>query len=134
MVTNVMRPLDGVRIALACADFRMLGDCAAQVREWGALVLTRTVLNHLDEIAEACAVVVVFADGFEDDGLRACLDGLERWQEGPTLLVVTDRSPPPWNPKLERGRPAVVVARSEWTTRLLGLTGPPTDPELPFTD
>jgi len=130
----VANPLDGVRIALVCADFRVLEDCAVQVRQWGALVYTRTVLNQLDDVAEACAVVVVFADGFADAGLRACLDGLERWQEGPTLLVVTDRSPPVWNPSLERDRPAVVVARSEWTTRLLGLTGPPTEPELPFTD
>lgn len=133
-MSNVGRPLDGVRIALACADFRVLDDYAAQVREWGALVYTRTVLNQLDDVAQACAVVVVFADGFDDEGMRAHVDGLERWQEGPTLLVVTDRSPPVWSPGLERDRPAVVVAPAEWTARLLGLTGPPTEPELPFTD
>ncbi|HEX7603371.1 MAG TPA: hypothetical protein VF316_17250 [Polyangiaceae bacterium] len=128
------RAMDGVRVAVVCEDLHVLEECAAQVRVWGAVAYPRASLSQLAEVAELCAVVVVFADGYDDEAVRGHLDGIERWREGPTLVVVTDRSPPSWNPRLERERPAVVVARLEWTTRLLGLAATPTEPELPFTD
>jgi hypothetical protein len=81
----------------------------------------RASLGQLAEVAELCTVVLVFADGFDDEATCTHLDGIERWREGPALVVVTDRSPPLWNPTRERQRPAVVVERSEWTTRVLSL-------------
>jgi len=80
------------------------------------------------------AVTVPIVDEFDDEAMRGHLDGIERWRDGPTLVVVTDHSPPRWSPTRERDRPAVVVARSDWTIRLLGLAAAPTEPELPFTD
>ena len=71
----------------------------------------RTVLSELPAAAERCTVVVVFADDFEDDAIGTHLDGIERWREGPTLLVVTDHSPPSWTPTRERVRPAALVTR-----------------------
>ena len=134
LVSNVVRPLDGMRLAIVGRDLHALDESMIRLREWGAVASPRSVLSELAAAAERCTVVVVFADEFDDDAIRAHLDGIERWREGPTLLVVTDRAPPPWTPTLERDRPAVVVARSEWATQLLSLAEPPTEPALPFTD
>jgi len=126
--------MDGVRIALVGGDLHALDEGVTRLREWGAVASPRAVLGELAAAAERCAVVVVFADEFDEEAIGAHLDGIERWREGPTLLVVTDRSPLPWTPTRERARPAVVVGRAEWMTRLLSLGAPPTEPELPFTD
>ena len=126
--------MDGVRIALVGGDLLALDEGLAQLREWGAVASPRAVLSELPAAAERCAVVVVFADELDDEAMCMHLDGIERWRAGPTLVVVTDRVPPPWTPTLERDRPAGGVARADWTTRLLGLAAAPTEPELPFTD
>jgi len=133
-VPNVTRAFDGVRIAVVGRDARTLDDCMTQLRELGAVASPRTVLSELPAAAERCTVVVVFADEFDDDAIGTHLDGIERWREGPTLLVVSDRSPPGWTPTRERGRPAAVVARREWMLRLQELVAAPTQRELPSTD
>ena len=126
--------MDGVRIALVGRDVQVLDECVTRLGAWGALASPRTVLSELSAAAERCAIVVVFADELDDEAIRTHLDGIERWRAGPTLMVVSDRSPPPWSPTLQRDRPALVVGRAEWTARLLSVVAPPTDPELPVTD
>jgi vacuolar-type H+-ATPase subunit F/Vma7 len=113
------RPLDGVRIALVGSNLPKLEEHAVRLRDWGAVASPRTVLSELAAAAERCTVVVVFVDEFADEAIRTRVDGIERWREGPTLVVVTDRSPQAWSLTVERVRPAVVVEGSEWATRLL---------------
>ena len=96
-----------MRVALVCDDSYVLHESGDRLREWGAVAYPRASLSHAAEVAELCTVVLVFADG-------------------PTLMVVSDRTPPVWKPTLERHRPALVVERSEWTTRLLSLAAAPT--------
>ena len=128
------RPLDGVRAVIVGRELRMLNEFVTQLSEWGAVASPRTILSELPAAAERCAVVVVFADEFDDHAIGAHLDGIERWRDGPTLIVVTDRSPPVWTATLDRVRPALVVPRSEWSSRLLDLAAARTEPDLPSTD
>jgi hypothetical protein len=134
VVVSIARPLEGMRVALICSDRNEHAALVEQLAAFGAVGVPRAILGDLAAVAEMCAAVVVFADGYEASAVGPRLDGIERWRDGPTLIVVTDCTPSPWIPKLERDRPAVVVARSEWATKLLTLAAPPTEPELPFTD
>ena len=86
------------------------------------------MLSELAAAAERCTVVVVFPDEFADEAIRGRVDGLERWHDGPTLVIVTD-APARWTPARERARPMSVVAPSEWLPRLVGLVAAPSGPE-----
>ena len=133
LVSHGGRPLDGVRVAIICADRNAHAGLAKEIENVGGVPLPRALLGDVAGVAGTCAIVVVFIDSYEPDAIRPRLDGIERWKDGPTLVVVTDRERP-WIPSLERDRPAIVVASSEWALKVAALQAPPTEPELPVTD
>jgi hypothetical protein len=117
---NVTPPLDGLRIAVVGTDAKLLDEHMGWLREVGAITSPRPQLSELAAAAERCGAVVVFADEFADEVIRARLDGIDRWHDGPLLVVVSD-APSPWKPTHERARPAITVTRSEWRARLVDL-------------
>ena len=134
LVSHGGRPLDGVRVAIICADRNAHAGLVQEIEKIGGVPLPRALLGDVAGVVGTCAIVVAFIDGYEPDAIRPRLDGIERWQDGPTLVVVTDREPPSWIPSLERDRPAIVVASSDWALKVAALQAPPTEPELPVID
>src|SRR5690348_9056170 len=112
-MTETKRPLDGIRIAVVGNDTQRLDEHIRHLDELGAVASPRPMLSELAAAAERCTVVVVFPDEFADEAIRGRVDGLERWHDGPTLVIVTD-SPARWTATRERARPVTVVAPSEW--------------------
>jgi hypothetical protein len=137
----------GKRIAVACADRELRVRTMAELRGSGTSVSARSDLSRLSAEAESYDIVLMFADGFRTQPLRACLEALHGCRSGLVLVVVTDQVPPPWTPKSERDHQSAVFTRSAWEARGLALTqgaqrkaregyaeSEDIRPELPFTD
>ena len=129
----------GEQVVVVCAAPALLARTCAALGERGAVPRPLPDLTDFLAANEPCGVVVFFADGFAAARMVTRLRALERWRSGPTILVVTDRAPLPWKPKLKRDRPALVMSSAQWRDEIIrGTTNDsetgPSGPELPFTD
>jgi hypothetical protein len=132
------------RVALVCADAELCGQAVVHLRGVGGSVRTYSDLAEFSAARDQTDAVLIFADALPPHSLRDGLNALERMRSGPMLIVVSDQSPPPWTPKSEGNRVAMVVTHRAWPGRALDLlqlrnpaATPATDysgPELPFTD
>jgi len=97
-------------------------NLASEVRARNGSPFPRAILGDLAAAAEQCNVVVVFADGYDREAIRLRIEGLDRWSDGPALLVVSDRDE--WTFAGARKRPALAVPASEWIAKLILVAAP----------
>lgn len=131
VMVGASRPLEGLRVGLVCSDRNAHRALCEHVEKLGGTPLARAILGDVAAVAEQSAIIVVFVDGYEAEAIHPRLESLERWHDGPAVIVVTDNAERSWRPSLERDRPVIVATSSEWMLKLVAIAAPPTEPELP---
>ena len=135
--TATKRPDEKI-VGVACADVHIRARVVTQLRQAGAS-LVQSDPETLARTANQFDVVLLFADGLRAGPVIRALQSLEAMHDGPSVIVVSDKSRPLWETATDR---FLHVTLTAWTANGIDWirstrSAPPCEysgPELPFTD